>query len=90
MEQKLLSICFPTYNRAKCIGEQLRRLSWVDHSVLDDVEIIVSDNCSPDETKDVILSYKPKLEFHYNRNEKNLGPDENYLYCFSHATGKYI
>ena len=90
MEQKLLSICFPTYNRAKCIGEQLRRLSLVDHSVLDDVEIIVSDNCSPDETKDVILSYKPKLEFHYNRNEKNLGPDENYLYCFSHATGKYI
>lgn len=90
MEQKLLSICFPTYNRAACIGEQLKRLSSVDKAVLEDVEIIVSDNCSPDATKDVILSYQSGLEFKYNRNVKNLGPDENYLYCFSHATGKYI
>ena len=90
MEQKLLSICFPTYNRAECIGEQLKRLSSVEKSVLKDVEIIVSDNCSPDNTKDVILSYQSKLDFQYNRNEKNLGPDENYLYCFSHATGNYI
>ena len=90
MEKKVLSICFPTYNRAKCIGEQLNRLSKVDKSVLENVEIIVSDNCSPDDTMDVILSYKSKLDFLYNRNEKNLGPDENYLYCFSHATGKYV
>ena len=90
MEQKLLSICFPTYNRAECIGEQLKRLSSVEKSVLKDVEIVVSDNCSPDNTKDVILSYRSKLDFLYNRNEKNLGPDENYLYCFSHATGKYV
>ena len=90
MGQKLLSICFPTYNRAKCIGEQLDRLSRVDKTVLENVEIIVSDNCSPDDTREVILSYKPKLDFQYNRNERNLGPDENYLYCFSHATGKYI
>lgn len=90
MEQKLLSICFPTYNRAECIGEQLKRLASVDKTVLEDVEIIVSDNCSPDNTKDVILSYQSRLDFHYNRNEKNLGPDENYLYCFSHATGKYV
>lgn len=90
MEQKLLSICFPTYNRAECIGEQLKRLSSVDKSVLEDVEVIVSDNCSPDNTRDVIMSYKSNLDFQYNRNEKNLGPDENYLYCFSHATGKFI
>ena len=90
MEQKLLSICFPTYNRAECIGEQLKRLSSVDKSVLENVEIIVSDNCSPDNTKEVIMSYQDSLDFLYNRNEKNLGPDENYLYCFSHASGKYI
>ena len=90
MEQKILSICFPTYNRAECIGEQLKRLSSVDKSVLEDVEIIVSDNCSPDNSKDVIMSYQSKLAFQYNRNEKNLGPDENYLYCFCHATGKYV
>lgn len=90
MEQKLLSICFPTYNRSECIGEQLKRLSTVDKTVLGDVEIIVSDNCSPDNTKDVILAYLSKLDFQYNRNEKNLGPDENYLYCFSHASGKYV
>lgn len=90
MEQKLLSICFPTYNRSKCIGEQLKRLSSVDKKILKNVEIIVSDNCSPDNTRDVILAYQSELDFQYNRNETNLGPDENYLYCFSHATGKYI
>ena len=59
MENKLLSICFPTYNRAECIGEQLKRLSAVDKSVLNDIEIIVSDNCSPDNTKDVICAENP-------------------------------
>ena len=90
MEQKILSICLPTYNRAECIGEQLKRLSTVDKSVLKDVEIIVSDNCSPDNTKEVIMSYKSNMDFQYNRNEKNLGPDENCIFCFRNAKGKYI
>ena len=90
MKQKILSICFPTYNRAECIGEQLKRLSSVDKSVLDELEIIVSDNCSNDSTAEVIKSFQLELGFQYNRNDKNMGPDENFLYCFKHATGKYI
>ena len=37
-----------------------------------------------------VNEFKSKgLKITYNRNQKNLGPDGNFLYCFNHAKGKY-
>lgn len=87
--EKTLSILLPTYKRAKCIGEQLSRLSRLPSDVLDRVEIIVSDNCSPDDTQSVVESFKDKLDFQYIRNKENIGPDRNFLQLLHSGTARY-
>lgn len=87
---KLLSICIPTYKRAANIKVQMERLCRLDKKIMDKCEILISDNCSPDNTKEVVDSFKNKFEFNYNRNAENLGFDGNFLYIYTHAVGKYI
>ena len=90
--QKLLSICIPTYNRAKYLDLSLqqffREFQSIDKSK---VELFVSDNASPDITPEVVEKYiQMGLPIVYNRNEKNLGPDGNFILCFRHAKSKYV
>lgn len=90
--QKLLSICIPTYNRAKYLDlslqQFLREFQRIDQSI---VELFVSDNASPDSTPEVVKKYMQLgLPIVYNRNEENLGPDGNFILCFRHARSKYV
>lgn len=58
----LLSICIPTYNRKKYLVETLRHvLSQLD-SFRNEVELLISDNCSPDSPEREIRD----LEFNIN------------------------
>lgn len=88
----LLSICIPTWNRAPFLKESLSRLLKEYETVdKDDVEIFVSDNCSDDDTKEVVLDYiKCGFLISYNRNQENKGAAENFLICMRQAKGKYI
>lgn len=93
MSIPLLSICIPTYNRS---GILRVNLSFINEQLtcLDDtreVEIIVSDNCSPDNTQEVVASLqKQGVPIVYNRNLENVGADRNFLKCMHLATGKYV
>ena len=53
--QPLLTIAIPTYSRASYLKETLDQLSLeiLSHH-LDGIEIIVSDNASPDHTQQVV------------------------------------
>ena len=89
-DEPVLSICIPTYNRAeklKCsIGTIIREFYDKDN-----VEILVSDNCSPDETESVmefVLQYYPRVK--YYRNEENIGPTRNFISCYKRAHGRYV
>lgn len=54
------------------------------------IDLLISDNCSTDDLESCVNEFKSKgLKITYNRNQKNLGPDGNFLYCFNHAKGKY-
>jgi len=86
----ILSICIPTFNRDKCIKEQLERLSSLDDEILSNIEIIISDNCSQDNSKMIIESFISKFKFVYIRNEENIGGDRNFLQCYSKSTGQYV
>jgi glycosyltransferase involved in cell wall biosynthesis len=69
--------------------EQLNReLGTVDkHSV----EIFVSDNCSPDDTPEVVEKYASTgSPFRSLRNGENIGSDANIAQCFNLARGKYV
>lgn len=69
----LLSICIPTYNRADLLRGCLECLAAEITPFGDEVELIVSDNCSTDHTREVVEEASKKVKIRYNRNESNLG-----------------
>lgn len=91
-KQPLLSICIPTWNRAKYLKqslESIREQFWTLPK--DTLELLVSDNCSTDSTAKIVDSFiQDGIPIRYNRNEKNIGGDGNFLKCMNLATGKYI
>jgi glycosyltransferase involved in cell wall biosynthesis len=86
----LLTIAIPTYNRASCLRELLPILA--DHLKDESrVELIISDNASPDQTPSVVQDFVSRgLRVRYIRNPHNIGPDANFLQCFEQARGKYV
>ena len=56
MRDPLVSICVPTYNRASLLRESLKSICGQDYAPL---EILISDNCSDDETEQVDCASKP-------------------------------
>ena len=72
-ERPLLSIVIPTYNGSKTIRNMMDLLL---PQVTDEVEVIVSDNCSIDGTDIIIKEYQKEYSFlKCIRNQKNIGPD---------------
>ena len=91
-KQPILSICIPTYNRAeklkKSLGIICDQLYYIDSN---DVELVVSDNCSQDDTREVVKSFiTTGCHITYFCNDSNIGPDRNFLKCINCANGKYI
>jgi glycosyltransferase involved in cell wall biosynthesis len=87
----LLTIAIPTHNRAKylglCLGQIARQLPGNEGKV----ELIVSDNCSSDDTKDVVRSFVERgIAIRYLVNSEDLGADRNFARCYQAATGKYV
>ena len=92
MKEKILTICIPTYNRAAALKENiilvLEQLKTIEEG---EVEFIVSDNCSTDETYSLVSEFvESGAKIIYNRNDANLGSTGNFLKCMHLATGKYI
>lgn len=86
-DKYLLTIAIPTYNGSKTILNMLDRLLL---ECDERVQVIISDNASTDETEQLMRDRKAKYTFvNYVRNEKNIGPDSNFLQCMRLAEGKY-
>lgn len=65
-----ISILIPTYNRASYLKEAIDSALKQTHK---DLEIIISDNCSTDNTSVVVNSYKNLSNVRVYRNAENLG-----------------
>jgi glycosyltransferase involved in cell wall biosynthesis len=76
----------PTYNHGKYIHEAV--LSVLNQSYRN-IELIICDNASTDETPEIIHSISDS-RIKYYRNDKNIGPGGNIDLCLSHAIGQYI
>ena len=86
----LLTLAIPTYNRAANLALLLRMLV-PQLAELPQVELIVSDNASPDDTQQVMEQFlREGLLCRYIRNPVNIGPDPNFLQCYGEARGKYV
>ena len=91
--KKLLTIAIPTYNRAKLLDIQLTWLAQAVKGFEDEIEIFVSDNCSTDNTQDIIKKWKAHLSnitFNSCKNAENIGVMKNIMNCLNSATTKYV
>ncbi|WP_414575276.1 glycosyltransferase family 2 protein [Anabaena sp. CCY 9402-a] len=90
---KLLTIAIPTYNRAELLDKQLTWLAKAIKGFESDCEILVSDNCSSDNTSEIIKKWQEQLNnitFTANKHPENLGVMNNIMYCLNSAETQYV
>lgn len=89
MIKPLLSICIPTYNRCEYLGTCLDSIVSQREFLDGEVEVVVSDNASTDNTQTVVGKYTAKYaQVKYFRNDTNI-LDYNFPLVLSRATGLY-
>ncbi|OGF50835.1 MAG: hypothetical protein A2231_04065 [Candidatus Firestonebacteria bacterium RIFOXYA2_FULL_40_8] len=87
--EKNITICIPVFNGEKTISFAIESCLKFNYPEL---EILISDNASEDNTKKIVLEYEDKFpaQIKYVLNHKNLGFAGNYKKCLKEASGKYI
>jgi abequosyltransferase len=91
-EQKpILSIAIPTFNRSDYLKINLNQLrSEINDCNTNDIEILVSDNASEDDTQSIVESFQMDISIRYYKNNTNIGSDHNIAQCFNMAKGRYV
>lgn len=88
VQQPLVSVCIPTYNRAQRMKRAVEALLQGEYRNL---EILVSDNGSGDDTRGVgealALAHS---QVRYFRHPENMGPIPNFEFVRQQARGKYF
>jgi cellulose synthase/poly-beta-1,6-N-acetylglucosamine synthase-like glycosyltransferase len=89
MNTPLVSIGIPTFNRPEGL---LRTLACVQAQTYSNLEVLVSDNASPNpavsELLEDICKRDPRIR--YVRQENNIGAARNFQYVFDHTSSPYF
>lgn len=90
MNEYLLSICIPTYNRAGILRDTLQ--SYInDEDFSNSIEIVISDNCSTDDTATILLEYTTNYtNIRFQTLSENIGADGNIIQSLLMGKGKYL
>lgn len=86
-KKPLFSIIIPTYNNARRLENALES---VRNQIFRDFEVIVCDDGSTDNTKDLIFSFSGKLDINYIRQDNWGGPARPRNNGIKAARGEYI
>lgn len=93
-EKPLVSILIPNYNYAQYLRYCLDSVLAQTYS---NIEIIIQDNASTDNSYEILLEYELKYlkgetdrYFNVGRNKYNVGSDKNATICAGKAEGKYL
>jgi len=86
LDEPLVSICIPTYNRAWMVG---RAIGSALGQTYRNIEVIVVDNASTDATDEVVAAFSDK-RLKYVKNDRNLGLFGNFNRCIELAQGEFI
>lgn len=85
-EQPLVSVIMPTYNHAKFIG---KAIDSVLNQTYKDLELIIVDNYSEDDTEEIVASYKDdRIIYLKFRNNGIIAASRNH--GIKHSHGEYI
>lgn len=84
-----VSVIVPVYNTEKYLR---RCLDSLVNQTIEDIEIIVINDCSPDNSKEILKEYekkyKDKIKVFHNKTNKGIGYNRNY--GIKKVTGEYI
>jgi glycosyltransferase involved in cell wall biosynthesis len=87
-QNPLVSIGMPVYNGSEVMSEAIDSLLA---QTMPDLELIISDNASTDNTKEICLDYASRdRRVRYVRNEANIGAFANFDRVVQLARGKYF
>lgn len=91
MNQPLLTIAIPTFNRADLLDLCLSQAGPQVLAHRDQVELLVSDNASTDHTAEIVAKHLAAgIPIHALRNDANIGPEANFTQCLEKAKGKFF
>lgn len=86
----MLSICISTYNRAGWLAVNLASMLRQVPESAREVEILICDNASTDDTEGVVAPYLGRRNFRYVRNPRNVGMLGNLRVTANEARGEYV
>lgn len=84
-----LSICIPTRNRAELLRGTLESIA-TSKVGNDNIQVVVSDNNSSDDTYDVAREFEGKINLVYVKHGTTLNIDESMLAAAKCASGDYV
>lgn len=86
IEDLKISILIPTYNRSMYLKKCIESIISQNH---DDIEIIISDNNSPDNTEEIVNLFIDK-RIKYYKNSENIGSNANFYKLIELANGEFV
>lgn len=91
MDNYILSLCIPTYNRHDILSDLLDKLIPQIRENGNKIQLCISDNCSTDKTADLIRDFAERFSFvDININTHNYGYDYNLCRVIDMAKSDYI
>lgn len=85
-EMPLVSVIIPTYNRPAYLQQAI---ASVLRQTYQEFEIIVADDCSPENPKNIVESFQ-NSRIHFRRNDSNLGVALSATHAIAQAKGVYV
>ena len=85
--ENLVSIVMPSYNTAEYIAESIKSVQSQTHT---NWELLIVDDCSTDNTDDVVKEYLTDTRIRYIKNEKNSGAAISRNRALREAKGRWI
>lgn len=86
-----LSLCLATYNRARYLDRYLTHHLGALEAAGIDYELVVSDNCSTDETPQILADYAARYpRMRVSRQPRNVGAYPNILTTLHQARGEVV
>lgn len=86
LPEPLVSVIIPTYNRPEYLKQAITSAIAQTYQ---NIEIIVSDNCSPENPENLVASFADS-RIKFWRHPENVGMLKNQMNAFKMAQGKYV
>ncbi len=93
MAPPLLSFCIPTFNKACCLWRVLNSITTQKAFLFTDlIEIVISDNCSTDPTREVCIEFVNRYpdKIRYIRQDTKIDSGNNIIFLLNQASGQFV